>query len=90
MLLKVKARTRNRETFLDMWEIGGKNTHLKRPFDPYFYAPSNPYEHEPTVTQQKILLSTLQRRTLFKLMFPNTYSMNSRCKFLNVRNVEKL
>jgi len=45
MLLKVKTRTRNGQTYLDVWEIGGEHNELKRPFDPYFYAPSNPYEH---------------------------------------------
>lgn len=51
MLLKVKTRTQHSETFLDVYNIGGKHIQLKRPFDPYFYAPSNPYEHEPAVEQ---------------------------------------
>jgi len=75
MLLKVKTRTRKAQTYLDVWHIGGQHSELKRPFDPYFYAPSNPYEHEPAMLQQKILLSSLKSVMLFKLMFPNTYAL---------------
>jgi len=42
MLLKVNTRTLHSETYLDTWHIGGRYVKLKRPFDPYFYAPSNP------------------------------------------------
>jgi len=44
-LLKVKTRTSRAQTYLDVWHVGGKNVKLRRPFDPYFYAQSNPYEH---------------------------------------------
>ena len=77
MLLKVKTRTIDGRTALEVWEIGGKQHTFKAPFKPYYYAPSLPdtaaFDEKTGV--EKTLLSTMQKKLLWKVAFPNTYAL---------------
>jgi hypothetical protein len=72
MLLKVKTRTIDNQTALEVWEMGGKRHLFKAPFQPYYYAPSEAKVGQSEQVEKR-LLSTMQRTPLWKVSFPNTY-----------------
>lgn len=74
MLLKVKTRTIDNQTALEVYEIGGKLHVYKAPFKPYYYAPFDVNSGE-RQQLEKTLLSTMQKKQLWKVAFPNTYAL---------------
>jgi len=72
MLLKVKTRTIDNKTALEVWEIGGKVHMFKAPFKPYYYVPLD-VDFGEREQVEKVLLSTMQSKQLWKVSFPNTY-----------------